>query len=228
VRITRDKFGPYLRSQRERAGVGLETIAESTKIKQSLLAGLERGDVSHWPAGIFRRAFFREYLTAIGIESEALVADFVRLFPESGAPAADDAFPAQDVSNELRLRLADTPSASTRRRLRAVAIALSDLAVVLGGGWLAAGWLAVSPLSAAAAAAVLYFVAGISLSGETPAAWAFGLAGSRRRRAARVEPGSTEPQLRLVARQPDASRSPGGDAHAPGHVAARDSRRRAR
>jgi hypothetical protein len=78
----RGAFGPGLRIARERAGVTLEAIAQSTKIKVSLLAGLENNDLSHWPCGIFRRAFFREYLAAIGIASESLVAEFIRLFPD--------------------------------------------------------------------------------------------------------------------------------------------------
>ena len=61
-------FGRRLRDARERKGIALEAVAESTKIKMSLLAGLERGDVSRWPNGIFRRAFVREYAAAIGLQ----------------------------------------------------------------------------------------------------------------------------------------------------------------
>src|SRR5580765_8374435 len=54
VRPSTYTFGRRLRDQRERHGVTLETIAANTKISASLLAGLERGDVSAWPSGIFR------------------------------------------------------------------------------------------------------------------------------------------------------------------------------
>ena len=40
---------------RERRGITLEAIAETTKIALPLLESLERSDVSHWPKGIFRR-----------------------------------------------------------------------------------------------------------------------------------------------------------------------------
>jgi hypothetical protein len=69
--------------QRERQHVALAAIAEQTKIKQSLLEGLERDDVSHWPTGIFRRAFIRAYSQAIGLEPDPVVREFVELYPDS-------------------------------------------------------------------------------------------------------------------------------------------------
>jgi len=84
VTAEHEAFGLRLKTQRERRGITLEAIAESTKIKRSLLAALECGDVSHWPLGIFRRAFVRSYAAAIGLPAEPIVAEFVRLFPEPG------------------------------------------------------------------------------------------------------------------------------------------------
>ena len=78
-------FGRRLRDARERKGIALAAVAESTKIKMSLLAGLERGDVSHWPNAIFRRAFVREYAAAIGLPPATVLAEFLKLFPEEGA-----------------------------------------------------------------------------------------------------------------------------------------------
>src|SRR5919198_3051598 len=72
------RFGRRLREQREQQRIPLDRIATSTKIKASLLAGLERGDVSGWPAGIFQRAFIREYARAIGLEPEPVVTEFVK------------------------------------------------------------------------------------------------------------------------------------------------------
>ena len=77
-------FGRRLRSGRERLGISLEAIAASTKINRSLLADLERGDVSKWPGGIYRRAFVREYAAAIGLPAEEVLAEFSELFPEEG------------------------------------------------------------------------------------------------------------------------------------------------
>ena len=77
-----ESFGTRLRAQRERQQVTLATIAEQTKISLSLLEGLERDDVSHWPAGIFRRAFIRAYAHAIDLEPDVVVREFLELYPD--------------------------------------------------------------------------------------------------------------------------------------------------
>ncbi|MEO8522076.1 MAG: helix-turn-helix domain-containing protein, partial [Acidobacteriota bacterium] len=59
-------FGDRLRLRREEQGTALSAIADELKIKLSLLEALERDDTSHWPSGIYRRAFIRAYAQAIG------------------------------------------------------------------------------------------------------------------------------------------------------------------
>ena len=46
------------------------------------MQALERDDVSHWPAGIFRRAFIRAYAHAIGLEPDVVVREFMELHPD--------------------------------------------------------------------------------------------------------------------------------------------------
>ena len=75
-------FGTRLRLHRERQQVALSAIAERTKIKVSLLDGLERDDLSHWPGGIFRRSYVRAYAHAIGLEPDAIVTEFLARFPD--------------------------------------------------------------------------------------------------------------------------------------------------
>lgn len=79
----RDSFGARLRRHREDRGVSLAEIADQTKIKSSLLDGLERDDISQWPAGIFRRAYVRAYAAAIGFDPDAAVREFLALYPNS-------------------------------------------------------------------------------------------------------------------------------------------------
>ena len=78
----REGFGARLRQRREEQQIALTTIAEQTKIKVSLLEGLERDDVSHWPFGIFRRAFIRAYAHAIGLEPDTIVREFLESYPD--------------------------------------------------------------------------------------------------------------------------------------------------
>jgi transcriptional regulator with XRE-family HTH domain len=77
-----DSFGARLRQRRERQQIGLNTIADQTKISLSLLEALERDDVSHWPAGIFRRSFIRSYAHAVGLEPDVVVREFLELHPD--------------------------------------------------------------------------------------------------------------------------------------------------
>jgi transcriptional regulator with XRE-family HTH domain len=80
--MTRDAFGPNLRRIRIQRGVSLDQIAESTKIARNLLAGLEQNDFSHWPFGIYARAYIRQYAYAIGVDPDATVDEFCRSFPQ--------------------------------------------------------------------------------------------------------------------------------------------------
>lgn len=76
-----ESFGARLRHHRERRGVSLKTIASQTKIKLSLLEGLEKDDITHWPAGIFRRAYVRDYAQAVGLNPDNVIREFVAQYP---------------------------------------------------------------------------------------------------------------------------------------------------
>ena len=76
------RFGARMRQHREQQNVSLATVADRTKIKASLLEGLERDDISHWPPGIFRRAYVRAYAGAIGLDPEIVIREFLEMYPE--------------------------------------------------------------------------------------------------------------------------------------------------
>jgi transcriptional regulator with XRE-family HTH domain len=75
-------FGARLRQQREEHELTLAAIADRTKIKASLLEALERGDLSHWPPGIYRRAYLRAYANAIGLDADTVIREFLEAYPE--------------------------------------------------------------------------------------------------------------------------------------------------
>jgi transcriptional regulator with XRE-family HTH domain len=75
-------FGARMRRRREEQGIAVASIAEQTKIKQSLLEALERDDVSHWPSGIFGRAYIRAYAQVIGLDPDVVVREFLEVHPE--------------------------------------------------------------------------------------------------------------------------------------------------
>ncbi|HMD33436.1 MAG TPA: helix-turn-helix transcriptional regulator [Vicinamibacterales bacterium] len=75
-------FGPNLRRLRTQRGISLERIAADTKVGVALWAALEHNDLSRWPTGIYARAYIRAYAQAIGIDPEATVDEFCRVFPQ--------------------------------------------------------------------------------------------------------------------------------------------------
>jgi cytoskeletal protein RodZ len=77
-----ESFGAQLRQQRERQQIALTSVAEQTKIGLSLLEALERDDVSHWPAGIFRRSFIRAYARSVGLEPDVVLREFLEFYPD--------------------------------------------------------------------------------------------------------------------------------------------------
>ena len=120
-----ESFGAGLRQRREEQQIALSTIAERTKIKLSLLEGLERDDVSRWPSGIFRRAFVRDYARAIGLQPEIVVREFLDRYPDPpedvttvlNAQAAADAAPAS-AGPPTRLRYLVGAAVGSLSRLR--------------------------------------------------------------------------------------------------------------
>src|ERR1700704_6129311 len=119
-----DSFGAQLRHQGEKRQIGLATIAEQTKIKVSLLEALERDDVSHWPSGIFRRAFIRAYAHAINLEPDVVVREFLELHPDpieiftrEGEAARGPPRPGANDAPPIRLRYLVGSAAGSLSRL---------------------------------------------------------------------------------------------------------------
>src|SRR5687768_11481587 len=83
-----DSFGARLRQRREERQIALSSIADDTKIKLTLLEGLERDDVSHWPSGIFRRAYIRAYAHMIGLDPDEVLREFLEVYPEPASEVA--------------------------------------------------------------------------------------------------------------------------------------------
>lgn len=167
VMTARESFGPALRSARERRGLTLSALAAQTKISPHLLRSLERGDVSGWPGGIYRRSFVRAYAAAVGLPPEPTLGEFLRLFPEPGQspPAILD----DDDPRRLRLSLVSEPRWKTPA-LRSV-VALVDAGVVLFVGDAASSLAGAGFWTSAALAALAYHAIGAILVGRSPGAW---------------------------------------------------------
>jgi transcriptional regulator with XRE-family HTH domain len=173
--LARASFGARLKEARDRKGIGLGTIAVKTKVNKSLFAALERGDLSRWPAGIYRRSFFRAYADAIGLPGDALLHEFLHLFPDESE--ARPSLPV--VPGPLRLSLAAAPSFRLSR-VHLIA-AFLDLAVVLLIASAITWWTGATPAIALAGITLIYHVVPTALFGSSAGAWWLRRRGARKR-----------------------------------------------
>jgi cytoskeletal protein RodZ len=101
-------YGGKLRLARERRGISLRQIADSTKISVAALEALERNDVSKLPGGIFSRAFVRSYAVEVGLDPDETVHEFLERFQGAAvpAPAVPAAIPDEESDFESQQRIA--------------------------------------------------------------------------------------------------------------------------
>jgi transcriptional regulator with XRE-family HTH domain len=186
----RDQFGPSLRKEREKRRITLETIAAATKVSVDLWEGLERNDLSRWPSGIFARAFVRDYARALGLDADAVVDEFCRLFP-IGDRRATRIIEAQAELIGHKPEGLETPvqlpSGKDRRRNRRdrrpepppprfsvykprVLAASFDIICVVGWSAGFSGFFQTALGPWLGALAILYFTGGTILTGSTPGA----------------------------------------------------------
>ena len=185
----RETFGPWLRSERERRGISLDTLASVTKVSADLWDGLERNDFSRWPSGIFARAFVRDYARGIGLDADEVVNEFCRLFPigdrrtrgiinaqanllghklsyedSGGLP------PQGDRRSKARESGPDAPGRRLRLAPRTLA-AILDTACTLAVSWIASVIFHVHFAACAAVLALLYYASATVVFGATPGSW---------------------------------------------------------
>jgi cytoskeletal protein RodZ len=130
-------MGETLRRQRERRGVPVEVIAKRTNVSSSLFVALERGDCCRWPAGIYARAYLRDYADAVDLDPEDVLARVAQVYPELVWPGAPpDAAASLATAGALRITFEPEEHEGLRvvfGRLRGLALELL-LAVALAVG----------------------------------------------------------------------------------------------
>jgi len=93
--------GARLRDAREKRGVSLRQIANSTRISVMSLEALERSDLSRLPGGIFTRSFIRAYAQEVGLDPDRTI---ISLLPGSREKEVHYHLPAQlEAVKELRI-----------------------------------------------------------------------------------------------------------------------------
>jgi len=80
-------FGEKLRKQRERRGLELDAISNSTKISTRMLRALEEEHFDQLPGGVFNKGFVRAYARQVGLDEEEAITDYLAALRESQAQA---------------------------------------------------------------------------------------------------------------------------------------------
>jgi cytoskeletal protein RodZ len=126
------EFGEELRCEREKRGIALSSIIETTKISSRYLQALETGHFDRLPGGVFNKGIVRSYARFVGLDEDDWVNRFMSAYQGSGQLKEDDAnwiaF-AQNVGKN-RPHLSDRPG----MRLRWAGVAVL-LVVLVALGW---------------------------------------------------------------------------------------------
>ena len=81
--------------------------------------------MSHWPSGIFRRAYIRAYAQFIGLDPDAILREFLEVHPDqsdlivataAGAAAAEEQYARQAPSMRFRTMFDSALGSLTRLR----------------------------------------------------------------------------------------------------------------
>jgi hypothetical protein len=127
----RRSLGERLKRQRERRGITLDQISQTSKVPASLFAGLEAGDCSRWPVGLYGRAYVRTYAEAIGLNGDETVEEFVAAFGPQMRPDGSEGAVATTAhpSNPLRLSMVEEPAVVLAGLARRAGLAAVDLLI---------------------------------------------------------------------------------------------------
>jgi len=120
--------GARLREAREKRGVSLRQIANTTRISVMSLEALERSDLSRLPGGIFTRSFIRAYAEEVGLDPERTIQDFIAEQPPDATPATGRPAAIED-SEKLE---SDRKAVATAIRLILVSLPIIGLVIYYG------------------------------------------------------------------------------------------------
>jgi transcriptional regulator with XRE-family HTH domain len=112
-------IGAMLREARERAGLSLRHIADTTKLSVHVLTALEQNRIAQLPGGIYRRAIVRAYSREVGLDPETTLRHFLEQYPD-------------DVPVAVHARPEPTPG-KPRRVLRALISTVGAAVPIVAG-----------------------------------------------------------------------------------------------
>ena len=123
--LAKGAFGEHLRREREMRGVSLDEVAQATRIGTRFLEALENERWQDLPGGVFNRGFLRSIARYLGLDEEALVAEY--------AQATNDKPQVAQWASSAREE--GIPERKRGGHMVAWVVALLLLAAAGAGGW---------------------------------------------------------------------------------------------
>jgi cytoskeletal protein RodZ len=95
-------IGKALAEAREAAGLSVDEVAHATRIRRTLVLGIENDDFSACGGDFYARGHLRTIATKVGLDPTPLLAEFDHERPETAAPRASDVFEAESAARPER------------------------------------------------------------------------------------------------------------------------------
>lgn len=140
-------YGAQLKTARERMGVWPSDVAASLHLEEAVIRALESGEQDQLPSRVYARGYIRAYANLVGLDADALIADF------DASPCPPEASAKPVIGASRKRPLADLPQRRAGVLLGAIVAAIViALALTLWGIWRAFDWSFVTEETAPAAA----------------------------------------------------------------------------
>ncbi len=126
ARIEKECVGPFLRHMREEKDLLLRSISEQTRIRTYYLESIENGDFDKLPTGPVGLGFVRAFADAVGVDSNAVAANYKR--------ETTGGVPLEELGLEPESRTLYSPVSRVNRFSSVATVAFVLVFLLAGGG----------------------------------------------------------------------------------------------
>jgi cytoskeletal protein RodZ len=122
-------IGQTLAGAREKAGLSVEQVAAATRIRRTLVMGIENDDYSACGGDFYARGHVRTIAQTVGVDPRPLLAEFDAERPEAAPPRASTVFESETAARPERRG----PNWSAAMAVALVLVLVYGVAQVLSG-----------------------------------------------------------------------------------------------
>jgi cytoskeletal protein RodZ len=123
-------IGQTLAEARLKAGLTVEQVAASTRIRRALVLGIENDDYSGCGGDFYARGHIRTIATKVGLDPAPLLAEFDETRRETSPPRATEVFESETAARPERR----SPNWSAAMAVALMLVLVYGVAQVLSGG----------------------------------------------------------------------------------------------